>query len=74
MLVSIRLRVPCTGLLIPRVDIFFTAGEVLLVSVPPDCVALLAGFGAYFLFARIPAVTVDPLLPPHPTSITLHSK
>lgn len=27
--------------------------------------------GTHFLLARTPAVKVDPLLPPHPTSITL---
>lgn len=29
--------------------------------------------GTYSRFAMIPAVRVEPLLPPHPTSITLHS-
>lgn len=29
--------------------------------------------GTYSRFAIIPAVRVEPLLPPHPTSITLHS-
>jgi len=28
----------------------------------------------YSLLAMTPAVSVDPLLPPHPTSITLHHK